>query len=172
MEGISRLRLSLCKSRPVFNTDVRAIFIADGHLDLFWHSPVSTLSRVLYCIFSQVITSSHLGRHPLAKSHGSALHFSLSPHPASFSMCDLVSCPFSCVSLPVWFCLLPVFWQGIIHMEPWLQLQCICLYFTAPLSLLTTPSSCHWPVPHAGGCSPATAALDCIYSHVQWDNCE
>lgn len=77
----------------------RAFVIAAGHLDFCWHPPDSNLGRVLYCIL-QVITSSTLGKHTLARSHGTALKSLVSsPHPSSFSMCDLVSSSLSlCLS--------------------------------------------------------------------------
>lgn len=149
---------------------MRAIFIAAGRFDSFWHPPVSTLS-----IFSQVITSSHLGRHTLARSRGSALKsLVLSQHPSSFSMCDLclVLCP-SSVSL---FCPILSPSNLLARHRPFGAMTPAPAYLSAfhgPFislrSLLTTPSSCtllprpltsspNWRV-----LSPATGLLDCIY---------
>lgn len=139
---------------------VRAVFIAAGHLDSCWHPPVSTVSRGLYCIFLPVITSSHLGRPALARSRH------LSPHPEV--TCLHVLLPLALVILSLGLCrsVLPPghflsnslsFWQGIVLLEPGLQLQCVCVcvvvtyLFTQTASPPARSSPGHWLLPKLEG---------------------
>lgn len=142
----------------------RAIFIAAGHLALFWHPFVSNLSRVLYCIFSRVIMSYRLNDTPwpdaveVLWSHLSCLYIFLPlacvilslvlSHPVH-PLCHFLSDSLASKSLAR-HCPLAAVTPASEYLSAF-HGPFILLYSlpTSSCTLLTR----HWPVPQTGGCS-------------------